>query len=278
MIIDAHVHIFPPEVVNDRERFFADEPEFKMLYSNPGAKLATSETVLATMARQNVSKAVLCGFPWRQADHYQRHNDYLAATRAADPGKFKALGAFHMSASNALTEARRCLELGLNGLGELAFYNEPLEEAALTRLAPIMALYAAAELPVMLHANEPVGHVYPGKSSVEISRYYNLCKAFSQNKIILAHWGGGLLFYLLLKREAREILKNVWFDTAASPYLYMPNIYEISNLVGAERILFGSDFPLLGPERYIDAINACRISSNDKAAILGLNAKNLFNL
>ena len=277
MIIDAHVHIFPPEMVNNREQFFADEPEFKALYDSPKARLATLETVLEMMPRQSVAKAVLCGFPWRKAAHYELHNDYLAQARALHPDKLAVLGSFHPAAPQSENEARRCLELGLSGLGELAFYSTPPDKAALERLNPIMTLYAEAGLPVMLHANEPVGHIYPGKSNAGISHYYNFCKKFPQNKIILAHWGGGLIFYLLLKREAPEVLKNVWFDTAASPYLYMTNVYEICNMVGHDRILFGSDFPLLEPHRYIGAIAETKISNDAKSAILGLNAKNLFN-
>lgn len=277
MIIDAHVHIFPPVMANEREHFFANEPEFKTLYDNPKARLATVEAVLEMLARSRVDKAVLCGFPWRNEALFKQHNDYLAEARAAYPDKFAALGAFHSAAPRAEKEAERCLELGLNGLGELAFYQEPPDDDMLKRLEPIMELYANASLPVLLHANEPIGHAYPGKSNAEISHYYNFCKKFPQNRIILAHWGGGLIFYLLLKREAPEILQNVWFDTAALPYLYADNVYEICNLIGHEKILFGSDYPLLAPSRYIDAIAASRITTEAQKAILSVNARNLFN-
>lgn len=277
MIIDAHVHIFPPVMANEREHFFANEPEFKALYDSPKARLATLETVLEMLTRSQVDKAVLCGFPWRNEALFKRHNDYLAEARAAYPDKFAALGAFHTNAAKAEAEAERCLELGLNGLGELAFYNETPDADMLKRLEPIMGLYAKVALPVLLHANEPIGHAYPGKSNAEISYYYNFCKKFPQNRIILAHWGGGLIFYLLLKRETRETLQNIWFDTAALPYLYTSNVYEICNLVGHEKIMFGSDYPLLEPARYIDAIMASNITVEAQNAILSVNAKKLFN-
>ena len=38
----------------------------------------------------------------------------------------------------------------------------------------------------------------------------------------MAHWGGGLPFYGLMKKEGPEVLRRVYFDTAASPYLYRP--------------------------------------------------------
>lgn len=277
MIIDAHIHIFPPEMVLNREKFFSDEPEFKILYNNPKAKLATMETALEMLDECGVDAAVACGFPWRTPGHFKMHNDYLATAKAKHPHKFAVMGAFHTQAKDAEAEARRCLELNMDGLGELAFYQEPINETALTRLAPIMQLYAAAGLPVLLHANEPIGHLYPGKAAAEISDYYNLCKKFPQNRIILAHWGGGLLFYMLLKREVKETLQNVWFDTAASPFLYEDNIYSIfKNILPYERILFGSDFPLLKPTRYLSAVRSSNLPAAAQNAILGLNAKKLF--
>ena len=277
MIIDTHIHIFPPEIVNDRARFFVNEPEFEMLYNNPKARLATITDVITMLPMQKVDKAVLCGFPWRSENFYKMHNDYLAQAQAQNKDQFVALGAFHSGTCGATKEALRCIKLGLGGLGELAFYQETLNSVMLERLTPIMALCAEANLPVLLHANEPIGHAYHGKAVAEISHYYNFCKKFCQNKIILAHWGGGLIFYLLLQREVRETLQNVWFDTAALPYLYTDNVYEICNLIGYEHILFGSDFPLLKPLRYIDTILASNISAEAKNSILGINAKNLFN-
>ncbi len=39
MIIDAHVHIFPPEIRDNREKFFVGEPDFKLLYESPKSRL-----------------------------------------------------------------------------------------------------------------------------------------------------------------------------------------------------------------------------------------------
>ena len=64
-------------------------------------------------------------------------------------------------------------------------------------------------------------------------------------KIVCAHWGGGLPFYALMP-EVRDALENVWFDTAASPFLYSPEVFSsVAALVGTEKILPGSDFPLI---------------------------------
>ncbi len=71
---------------------------------------------------------------------------------------------------------------------------------------------------LLAHANEPVGHQYPGKAPFGIELYYAMAKAAAGTKLILAHWGGGLFFFNLLKKEVPEVLENVYFDTAASPF------------------------------------------------------------
>ena len=63
---------------------------------------------------------------------------------------------------------------------------------------------------------------YPGKAALSLAGPYQAIKAFPEITWILAHWGGGLPFYGLMKKEAPEVLRNVYFDTAASPYIYRP--------------------------------------------------------
>ena len=132
---------------------------------------------------------------------------------------------------------------------------------------------------VLIHTNEPVGHVYPGKSPNTLSQIYRLVRRFPDNRLILAHWGGGLLFYALLKKEVRETLRNVYFDTAASPFLYEPAIWETAaRIVGVDKILLGTDYPLLKPSRYLREIDASALSKEARKRIKGGNAAALLGL
>jgi hypothetical protein len=134
-------------------------------------------------------------------------------------------------------------------------------------------------MPVLIHTNEPVGHTYPGKTPNTLIQIYNLIKAFPEDKIVLAHWGGGIFFFNLLKKEVKERMKNVYFDTAASPFLYDLQIYrQAKDIIGADKILFGSDFPLLKPERYFKEIKSAGLDNDDVQKILGMNALTLLNL
>ena len=142
-----------------------------------------------------------------------------------------------------------------------------------------MELCKERQVPVMIHANEPVGHEYPGKSPMTLKEIHQVIKQFRQNKIILAHWGGGIFFYGLLKKEMATDLANVYFDTAASPYLYQPSIYPTAaGIVGAEKILFGTDYPLLPAKRYLDEIKGSGLDEASIEKIVGHNTATLFGL
>jgi len=93
---------------------------------------------------------------------------------------------------------------------------------------------------------------------------------------VLAHWGGGIFFFNLLKKEVKESMNNVWFDTAASPFLYDPKVYRLAkDIIGADKILFGSDFPLLKPSRYFTELKETGLEKKDIAKICGENAVKL---
>jgi hypothetical protein len=46
-------------------------------------------------------------------------------------------------------------------------------------------------------------------------------------------------------------------------------------LLGSDRILFGSDYPLMRQDRVIAQVRAAQLSEKDKAGILGANARKL---
>ncbi len=98
---------------------------------------------------------------------------------------------------------------------------------------------------------------------------------FPDSKVILAHWGGGLPLYSLMP-EVAEAISNIYFDTAASPYLYNQSIFDVANrLIGADRILFGSDYPVISQNRIINQIKESGLLVEQQQKILGNNAMQL---
>jgi predicted TIM-barrel fold metal-dependent hydrolase len=278
MIIDFHTHIFPSFIRNKRDLFFSEEPAFELLYQSPESRLAGSEELIENMDEEGVHKSVVFGFPWESSDRFRMHNDYIIESVQRYPDRLIGFCSFSLLSPQAPEEAERCFVSGLSGIGELAMYTTdfPLQDTA---LGDIMALCSQYDVPLLLHTNEPVGHTYPGKTAMTLKDLYGFLKRYPSNRIVLAHWGGGLFFYGLMKREVKEILNNVWFDTAASPYLYDPDVYRVAgDIIGNEKIIFGSDYPLLKPGRYFGEMKSANLSSQSFKKITGENAASLLKL
>jgi uncharacterized protein len=277
MRIDVHTHIFPLEIVQERARFFVGEPAFRLLYESPRARLVAAETLIEVMDQDEIDCSVVFGFPWQDADVAARHNDYVLEAAARYPQRLLPLACVDPLASHAVREAQRCLAAGARGLGELAIYGAYEPQRAHACFQELIGCCRSGKHVLLIHANEPVGHRYPGKSPVGLDFYYELARVASGVPLIFAHWGGGLGFFELLKKEAPEVLAQVYYDTAASPYLYRPTIYpEMLRIVGKEKILFGSDYPLLAPRRYFQELAEAGVAADDARAILGENAARLF--
>jgi predicted TIM-barrel fold metal-dependent hydrolase len=95
--------------------------------------------------------------------------------------------------------------------------------------------------------------------------------------IVCAHWGGGLPFYALMP-EVAEALKNVYFDSSASPYLYQPQIFRhVADIAGADKILFGSDYTLMPPSRVLNQLRSLNLDEDVENMILSGNALRLLS-
>lgn len=279
MIIDFHTHIFPSFFRDERGLFFSEEPAFESLYRSSKSRLVGREELLKNMDEEGVHKSVIFGFPWEKDDYFHRHNDYIIESVQRHPDRFIGFCCFSPLSTMGPKEAERCLKSGLSGVGELALYNLGISSKDIVSFKDTMKICSQFDVPLLLHTNEPVGHQYPGKIPIDLNQLYNFLKEHPSNRIVLAHWGGGLFFYALMKKEVRKVLNNVWFDTAASPYLYTPDIYRVAGeIIGYEKILFASDFPLLGPGRYFEEMEFANLSSRAIEEITGKNAARLLRL
>ncbi|HQO40271.1 MAG TPA: amidohydrolase family protein [Spirochaetota bacterium] len=277
MIIDFHTHIFSPDIICRREYFLSDAA-FSLLYAENQSRMADHSDLLLYMDENFIDHAVAMSFPWHTQKFCNLHNEYMAATMKQHSGRVSCFGmvAVNSGRDQVKQQVREIKSAGLAGIGELGFYAEGFtpENAEFTR--HVLEAAGTESLPVCLHINEPVGHMYSGKYQPRLDELYIILKEFRDVKVILSHWGGGLFVYELMP-EVKDSLKNVWYDTAATPYLYSPGIYDCSiAAAGAGKILFGSDFPLLGIKRYTEALNkqdaAVRemIMYSNAATILGL--------
>ena len=272
MIIDCHTHIFPDEIRKDRKPFCGRDRGFSSIYKNSKTKIAGVEDLIASMDEWGVERSVICGFPWSRADLCSLHNAYLMESASRYPNRLIVFISLPFSDPDwSERELDRGMKGGARGVGEIAFYHHEMTSQDIDSMKPILTQMEKKSIPILLHTNERLGHTYPGKGTTPPERFYELILSFPNLPILLAHWGGGLPFYELMP-EVAKAMANVYYDTAASPFLYSKKIYAIvSEIVGAKKILFGTDFPLISPRRYFQELEGSGLSGEDREKILGLN-------
>jgi predicted TIM-barrel fold metal-dependent hydrolase len=273
-IIDAHVHVFPDEVICDPAACFEREACFELLYGQPGAEMATVGGLLEIMDADGIAASVVCAFPWRDPGRAREHNQLILQAGREHPGRLIPLAAVDPLVPGAQAEAERALAAGAAGLGEIGVYLDDLgSQAALDGLIPLAGLCAEADVPLLLHTNEPVGHTYPGKSPMSLRGLYSLVTACPDTRFQLAHLGGGIFLFELLRKQVSDVLHKCVFDTAAAPYLYRPLVYRLfAELAGPERLLYGSDYPLLRLARYLRDVDAADLPTAQRELLMGGNA------
>ena len=279
MIIDFHTHVVPPGIKERRDEYLGRDACFSLLYAEAKAKLATAEEVIASMDEHGIDKSVILNLGWASHELCVETNDYILEVIARYPERLIGFCAIQpLAGDKAVKELERCARNGAKGIGEMRPDVQGFDLKDGKIMKPIIEAVIEHDLIFLMHTSEPVGHQYFGKGTITPEVIYPFIINFPDLKLVCAHWGGGLPFYALMP-EVEKALSDVYFDTAATPFLYQPQIFkQVADIIGSDRILFGSDYPLLSPKRIIDHVESSGLNQKDKAKILGGNAQKLLSI
>jgi predicted TIM-barrel fold metal-dependent hydrolase len=260
-----------------REEYVGRDPLFARIYAKPNAKIATCDDLIAIMDDEVIERSVILNANWGSLDLCQETNDYIMESISRYPDRLVGFCSLPpMAEEAAIAELERCISGGIRGIGELRPDFQGLVRGDEPVMDSIFEIAQRNRLMLMVHASEPVGHQYAGKQKITPDVLEKLIARLPDMTIICAHWGGGLPFYALMP-EVAEALKNVYFDSSASPYLYRPEIFRhVAEIVGVEKVLFGSDYPLMRPSRVMKQFLSLDMGEEAEALILGGNARKLF--
>jgi len=257
----------------------SQDAAFAQIYSGEKVKIATAEDLINSMDRDGVDVSVIVNYSWTTHKLCVFTNDYILESVARYPKRLIGFCAINSYTDDvSLKEIERCVRGGIRGVGELRPDTLLPDYTKKNIIKPFTDLVHKYKLIVLTHSSEPVGHQYPGKGNATPDLLYQFISHFNELPVVCAHWGGGLPFYALMP-EVRQALENVYFDTAISPFLYRPEIYlQVSQLIGADRILFGSDFPVIAQSRVFNEIKASELTEENKEEILHGNARRLLGI
>ncbi len=288
MIVDVHTHVFPEEVRKNVSKYRKRDPLFRLLFGSEWSKtlgeskkvaMIGVEELIAAMDESGVDKSVVCGFAWSDQGLCRDGNDYILESIKRYPDRLIGFVSIRLNDSgDTVKEIERCVGLGAKGVGEIVTEAHGVDIDDEKVMAPVVEASKSLNIPIMVHANETVGHYYVGKAKTVLRQYYNFILSWPDVDIIMAHWGGGLLFYELMPEVARAC-ERVYYDTAASIFLYSANVYPSAvQIIGADKILFGTDYPLIDQRRYLKQIENSGLSKGDMEKIYGENARRVLRL
>lgn len=264
---------------------------------------------LRVMDKQGIDMRVLSlsspnVYDWqgaRQVELARLMNDATAAMVRSHPDRFAGVGSLPLADVEAsLKEIDRITgELELHGVmigSNIAgvHVNDP-------RFEPIWKKLDELRLPVFEHPMFPpnlqkeefelplrVGFIFDTTMAAARLIYSGIFERYPNFPYIMAHTGGALLMLLQrldngyrlfpdcrkhISKPPSEYAKRLYYDTAS---FYPPALVMAHGIVGADRILFGSDDPLIGDDTSV--VDGLPIPAADKAKILGGNAARIFKL
>ena len=250
MIVDAHVHLYPPEVNRDPagwaaaggETHWAELCTRRRRNGQPVQAFPSVEQLLRDMDAAGVDRSVLLGWYWERPETCAWQNRFFGRCVSEHPDRLMAFASLHPAAGHwpTLGEMHRARDEGLIGIGELSPHSQGygIDDPVFHE---VLTLATDWKMPVNLHVTDPDGKRFPGRVDTPLTDFVKLAREFPKTKFVLSHWGGLLP---LRDPEARD-LTNLYFDTAASPLLYERDIWgRFIAAVPPERVLFGSDYPL----------------------------------
>ncbi len=282
MVIDFHTHTFPDKIAAATVAKLAAMAHIRPFSDGTAGGLSAASKA----AGVGLSVVLPVATSPRQVAHI---NDFAARTNeSTGETGLLSFGCIHPDYPEWRMELGRAAELGLKGIKIHPVYQGvDLDDPRYLRI-----LDRAGELGlvVVTHGGSDIG--YPGVERCTPEMALRAVKQVGPVKLVMAHMGGWRQW-----DRAEELLADtsIWLDTSFSTGMLSPQEGDASapeelamldeagflrmvRAFGAERILFGTDSPWSGQRESIDWIQALPLAEEEKAAILGDNARRLLGI
>ena len=166
--------------------------------------------------------------------------------------------------SESENEINAAWELGVRLIGELVPYHHGYSYDH-CGLHEIFECLGGRDMTVSIHSNDG-----------DLPQMEKLAVEHKDVTFVFAHPGD-------LERVKKHIeimrrCENVYLDLSGTGLFRYGMLKHLVDSVGAERILFGTDYPICNPEMYVHAVLFEKISDRERELIFAGNAKRLLKL
>ena len=254
-VIDVHAHIYPDAIAQKAAESIG------AFYEMPISFDGTLGTLLQLSKQANISLSLVhsVAITWTRVKSV---NNFLMQAVAENPSSLIGFGTLHPDFPNPRKELERIKAGGLLGVKihpdfQQFYLDDPKSLALFAHMAEL-------NMPLLSHVGD---HRYAFSEPVRLVRVLD---AVPDLKVIGAHLGGWSIWM-----DAWKVLAgrpNLWVDCSSSLYAMQPQ--QAADLVhhfGADRVLFGSDYPMWDPGSEIARILALPLTKAEQAAILHQN-------
>ena len=264
-IIDTHCHIYPDAIakkaVRAVDRFYDDR-----LSSEPHD--GTVNTLIESGEACGISHFIVHSVATtpRQVSTI---NHFIADSVASSDGRVTGMGTMHLESSDLEADLNELTELGLSGVK----LHPDIQEFCVDdpRAMKIFEMCEEKGLPVCVHTGD---YRYDYSNP---DRVIKVLKAFPDLKFIGAHFGGWSVW-----EKAAMVLPdypNIIVDTSSSfEWLKPEKAREIIRAYGAERVMFGTDYPLWPQQPEIDYLLKLDLTDDEYQQIFWKTMSDLFKL
>jgi predicted TIM-barrel fold metal-dependent hydrolase len=266
MIIDFHTHIYPEKIaakaVENIGAFYTIPMEGG---GNSGDPILGTAEHLVQAEREAGIDAVVVFSAAQSPAQVESINNFIARSVESNRTLFHGFGTMHPDYPEPEAEIERMKGLGLQGLKlhpDMQQFN--IDDKRMYRS------YAACReqrLPIVFHTGD---YRYPYSHPARLAQVLD---DFPGLLTVAAHFGAWSLFDLAVEYFEQRFC---YFDVSSSiPYLGRRRSKELIHLYGAERFLFGSDYPMWNPAQCLKEFLELDLSDTENERILSLNAASL---
>jgi predicted TIM-barrel fold metal-dependent hydrolase len=261
MIIDVHTHIWPEKVVEKAKN------HLETVFNTKLVTIPTPSNLLQFMDKNGIDISVVNSVASRP-DQVLSINNWLFGLKER---RFRIFAAFHPDHADWREELKRIAD-NASGIKLQPEFQEFFVDDE--KLFPQYEAIAAAGLPILFHCGYELSGTMMIRSGPD--RMIKVHERFPNLKIIAAHFGG---FRLWEGVEKYLIGKKIWLDTSYT-FGQLDKEKLLAMLVkhDKDKILFGTDFPLVDQKQDIDYLNSLALDAKFKQRIFSENTKILLNI